>query len=358
MLTAADDYPIHQTPEPIAFSGTDRNFYDRYFFNGYTVDGSIFFACAFGVYPALGIVDAHFSVTVGDKQFCLHASREANGDRMDLTVGPVAITVEQPLQALSVRVAATEGIAADLRFGGRSHPILEPRFTYRRGTRTIMDYTRMTQNGHWSGWVSVDGKRMPIEPMSPGTRDRSWGIRPVGATDAQPVVPPGPPQFFWQWTPINLPDRSVFFHLNAETDGTPWNTRAVVVPDGSTSVSREYPEAQMTVRLDPGTRWPDGGTLVLPGDKIQLAAISRFQMRGLGYTSPAWGHGMHHGSLAVEREDIALAAIDPAALENLHVQMLCRVTDSNGGAGLGVFEQLAIGPYEPLQLSGITSPPA
>ncbi|MCZ6711093.1 MAG: hypothetical protein O7B25_12080, partial [Gammaproteobacteria bacterium] len=26
MLTKADDYPIHQTPEPIAYSGTDRNF--------------------------------------------------------------------------------------------------------------------------------------------------------------------------------------------------------------------------------------------------------------------------------------------------------------------------------------------
>ncbi|WP_293542506.1 hypothetical protein, partial [Phenylobacterium sp.] len=29
MLTKGDDFPIHQTPEPIAVSGTDRNFYDR-----------------------------------------------------------------------------------------------------------------------------------------------------------------------------------------------------------------------------------------------------------------------------------------------------------------------------------------
>ncbi len=51
MLTKADDYPIHQTPEPIAFSGTDRNFYDRYFFNGYTRSGDVFFAAALSVYP-------------------------------------------------------------------------------------------------------------------------------------------------------------------------------------------------------------------------------------------------------------------------------------------------------------------
>ncbi len=34
MLTRVDDYPIHQTPAPIAYAGTDRSFYDRYFFNG------------------------------------------------------------------------------------------------------------------------------------------------------------------------------------------------------------------------------------------------------------------------------------------------------------------------------------
>jgi len=61
MLTKGDDYPIHQTPEPIAYSGTDRNFYDRYFFNGYQADGSDFFAIAFGVYPHLNVADAHFS---------------------------------------------------------------------------------------------------------------------------------------------------------------------------------------------------------------------------------------------------------------------------------------------------------
>ena len=58
MLTNGDDFPLHQTPEPIAYSGTDRNFYDRYFFNGYASDGSDFFAAAFGIYPHLNVADA------------------------------------------------------------------------------------------------------------------------------------------------------------------------------------------------------------------------------------------------------------------------------------------------------------
>ena len=38
MITKADDYPIHQKPSPVAEVGTSRNFYDRYFFNGYSKD--------------------------------------------------------------------------------------------------------------------------------------------------------------------------------------------------------------------------------------------------------------------------------------------------------------------------------
>jgi hypothetical protein len=35
MLSRYDDYPVHQTPEPIAQPATtDRNVYDRYWFNG------------------------------------------------------------------------------------------------------------------------------------------------------------------------------------------------------------------------------------------------------------------------------------------------------------------------------------
>ena len=33
MLSKGDDYPIHQTPEPIAYVAGQRNFYDRYFFS-------------------------------------------------------------------------------------------------------------------------------------------------------------------------------------------------------------------------------------------------------------------------------------------------------------------------------------
>ncbi|HVM39755.1 MAG TPA: hypothetical protein VM618_03115, partial [Acidimicrobiia bacterium] len=61
MLTPFDDYPIHQTPLPVAHPvGGDPNHYDRYFFNGYT--GDLYFAVAMGLYPNRGVIDAAFSV--------------------------------------------------------------------------------------------------------------------------------------------------------------------------------------------------------------------------------------------------------------------------------------------------------
>jgi hypothetical protein len=52
VLTHYDDFPLHQTPEPVAHPATsDKNFYDRYFFNGFAKDGSLFFGAALGLYP-------------------------------------------------------------------------------------------------------------------------------------------------------------------------------------------------------------------------------------------------------------------------------------------------------------------
>lgn len=58
MLNFLDDYPIHQTPEPVAHPATaDRNVYDRFFFDGFSDDGEWFFGIAMGLYPHRDILD-------------------------------------------------------------------------------------------------------------------------------------------------------------------------------------------------------------------------------------------------------------------------------------------------------------
>ncbi len=365
MLTKGDDYPIHQTAEPIAFSGTDRNFYDRYFFNGYPGSGKgndgEFFAIAFGVYPHLNVADAHFSVVRGDTQYCLHSSRLLAMERMDLTIGPIQIEVLEPLQILRVRVALHDGISADLTFTGRAFPVEEPRFTRRIGPRTFMDYTRMTQNGHWQGWIEIDGVRSDVGG-SVGTRDRSWGVRPIGASDPQPTVPQQVPQLFWLWSPVNFDHGSLFFHVNADQNGKPWNTRAVWCPDQAGPLDMvETSETYMSLTLKPGTRHAQSAQLVVSGDQPMHATfepISTFLMRGIGYGHANWGHGGWKGNLAIEREDIDLTAIMPGRPDHLHIQALSHVTLERDGKtmnGIGILEQFIIGAYAPLGLTTIAA---
>jgi hypothetical protein len=366
MLTKADDFPIHQTPEPIAYAGTDRNFYDRYFFNGYAPDGSAFFAVAFGIYPHLNIADAHFSVSRAGVQHCIHASRILNMERLDLEVGPIRIEVLEPLKRLKITLAETEGLAAEVIFEGRSFPIKEPRFTQRNGPRTIMDYTRMTQNGRYTGWIEVDGNRADLAPGSLGTRDRSWGVRPIGAPDAQPVAPAVTPGVLWYWTPLNFPTRSVYFHIQADVKGHATNTRAAIAPDGAdTAGITEIADAKIDVVLKSGTRHAQSATLSLqetgePPIQIVFEPVARFQMRGVGYFHPHWAHGAYKGELAVEREDIPLDAVDVTKLENMHIQAFSHVRLSVAGqrceTGIGVLEQLVLGPYEPYNFKTMFDP--
>jgi hypothetical protein len=357
MLTKGDDYPIHQTPEPIAYAGSDRNFYDRYFFNCYAPDASAFAAIAFGVYPALNVADAHLAIVKDGKERCLHASRVLGLERMDIRVGPIAIEVVEPLMKLKVTIARTEGIAGEILFEGRAFPIEEPRFVRRIGPRLFMDYTRLTQNVRASGWLEVDGERIELSGWV-GTRDRSWGIRPVGAPDPQPTPGAGIPQFFWQWAPFNFADRSVYFHVNADHEGKPWNTRAVILPDGAGPDGGWHAEApEMAVTLAPGTRHASAATLTVP--LAQSAAVmtiqpkATFLMRGIGYGGE-WRHGALKGELAVAREDFDSEAFDPMDLGNLHIQAISTATLSTPGEpdqqGVGVFEQLILGPYRPLGL--------
>jgi hypothetical protein len=362
MLTKADDYPVHQTPEPAAFAGTDRNFYDRYFFNGYNGDGSEFFALAFGVYPNLNIADAHFAVLRDGVEYCLHGSRVLHMERMDLRVGPICIEVTEPLHRLRLRVDG-EGISADLTFEGRAFPVQEPRFTHRIGPRSFMDYTRMTQNGRWTGWIEVDGVRRILSPGALGTRDRSWGIRPIGASDPQPLAPPVRPSFFWLWAPLHFPHFSVFFHVNADDRGRPWNTRAVLCPDGAEPEEMLHCAApRMDVVWQEGLRHAEHAVLHLdfPGRPMEISfsplaaaggGLARFQMRGIGYPGSSWPHGAYKGELAVAREDFRISASDAAGMENLHIQAPCRVTlrEANGPDqhGVGILEQLVLGAYLP-----------
>ena len=354
MLSKADDYPIHQTPEPIAYSGTDRNFYDRYFFNGYEKDGELFFAAALGVYPHLNVMDAAFSFIIDGQQHNLFASKILHMERLDTTVGPISIEVVEPLEVLKVSVNDNDlGLRAELTFRARFPPIEEPRFTRRVGSMTAMDYTRLTQNGCWEGWIEFAGQSHTVSAERWwGTRDRSWGIRSVGMRDPQQNPYAGEPQFFWLWSPLNFDDFATFYHLNADADGSPWNTAGRLI-DGNESRSFNDPQSELIYRT--GTRHAAEACIRLPGADgvatIRLTPTQTFYMKGIGYGHPEWSHGHYHGELDTGFETYDLATLSQADPAHFHIQAICQAAfeapDGTIKQGKGILEQLVIGPYAP-----------
>lgn len=359
MLTSFDDFPIHQGTLPVAHTATaDLNHYDRYFFNGYSTDASLYFAAAMGLYPNRHVADAAFSVVLdGREQINVHASRRAPDDRREANeVGPIRVVVVEPLRVLQVLVDAPEhGLRAELVFRARSEPIQEPHFFQQVGVRVLFDYTRLTQFGTWEGWVEVDGRHIDCPATTTwGSRDRSWGIRPVGER-APTGAPVGEPQFFWLWAPINFETYSTHFDVNEHADGRRWHETGFVAPVGGA------PEAMRSVdyrvQWQPGTRAARSFELDLvpwdgPVRTISLEPLYHFQMLGIGYTHPDWGHGVWKGELAVDGDRWTLPVEDPLAPQHVHIQAVCRARCGDD-SGIGILEQLVIGEHRPTGLTGL-----
>lgn len=353
LLTAADEYPVHQTPEPIAVSGSDQSFYDRFFFNAYSADGQTLVAVAMGIYPNLNVLDAAISVVHDGTQHSLFASRLLGGNRMDTQVAPISVEVVEPLKKIRVTVADNEhGIRAELLFTGRATPIKEPRFTWRAGTRTMMDSTRLSQSCSCEGWLEVAGERLTVQGWR-GTRDRSWGVRSVGGNNPNPFPPEVKPQFFWLWCPFNGDDHLMYFHTNDNADGTAWNRSAMLMPLGGDAQEVLKPNFDLEFRS--GSRHVSRATLqgeLANGGKVKLELEPEwnFYMRGIGYSHTSWGHSGYHGAHETHYESFRVDDINEAQPDTNHIQAMCRATLSlpdGTHTGRAMLEQLIIGEYHP-----------
>jgi hypothetical protein len=368
MLNRQDDFPIHQTPDPVAIPTTgDRNVYDRYFFNGYTRDGALYFAAAMGFYANRSVLDASFSVVRGGVQTSVHGSRRAPLERTETAVGPIAVEVLDAMRSLKLSVAENEaGVRAELTFAARTVAVEEPRFTRRTGTRVRMDSTRFTQWGSWQGFVQVGGERIEVDSSRVlGARDRSWGIRPVGEPEGG--APGAPGQFFWLWAPIHFDDLCAHFDVIEDGEGRVENSNGSIIPiladpadeviDYGETIAAKMESVSHRVRWRPGTRRAESAEIVLAsfrGDErvIALEPMLTFQMLGLGYLHPEWGHGIWKGEEVVGCEQWKPAELNPLDPRHIHVQELCRARMGER-EGIGILEQLVIGPHQPSGFEGL-----
>ncbi len=363
MLNRLDDYPIHQTPEPIAHpASSDPNVYDRTWFNGYSDDGIQYFGLGMAVYPHRGIFDCHFStVEAGGRQHCFYASRRAPQERTDMSAGPFRLEIEEPLRRARVIIDENEsGVACDLTFSARTSAIQEARQILWKGQRRVMDATRFAQFGRWSGTVShPDGEYTVDEVTWRGTKDRSWGIRGVGER-VQVGAPHGHGSAFFLWAPLQWDDHishAVFFDgphgevLVREGLTSPLYASEADIPSELDDVVTRMATAVHRIDYHPGTRLARSAELDLidlHGEvrTISMDPVLRFHFKGLGYGHPEWGQGMWKGELAIGGETFDPMELDLLAPENIHVQQVVKVTDGERH-GIGALEQIVVGPYSP-----------
>ena len=361
MLTPFDEYPIHQTAVPVAQAGDGHpDQYDRFWFNGYRED--LYFGIAMARYPNRGILDAAFSVVRNGVQRSVFASGRAPMDPAVTKVGPISIEITDPLRVNTIVVDAPEqGLRAELTYTSRTAAIEEPRQTMYDGPKLMMDATRLTQLGTWTGTITTDGTTIDIGAQpTRGTKDRSWGIRPVG--QPAPAAPSQrPPHIFFLWAPLQFDDECVHFLVFEEPDGTRWAETARRIPVlapgdpvfGPGTETTPLGRVEHAVRWQPGLRRSIGATLSVPdGSTIELEPLLTFRMRGIGYLHPTWGHGSWHGELAVGGESHPVEDLDTLDPSCVHVQQVVRATWGDK-VGLGVLEQLAFGPHEPSGLTGL-----
>jgi hypothetical protein len=369
MLGPADEFPVHQVPQPIAWAGSsDRNFYDRSYFNAHDRTGNIFLISGIGYYPNLGVKDAFVvvrrrsrgagDIDQSDVQTAVHLSDAIDQDRLNPHVNGYRVEVVEPLHKVRIILEETEGVSADLTWDGLFDVVREQRHVLRSGNRITLDAQRFAQLGTWSGSIAIDGEEIAVDPSTwVGSRDRSWGIRPVGVPE--PAGRPAQPPFegmWWLYVPIAFDDFAIVLIIQEEPSGfRTLNDCTRIWRDGRVE-QLGWPRVKIHYRS--GTRIPTGATIdasTLDGTAVRFDVESLLPVPihvGGGYGGDSdWLHGTWKGEKFTER--LTYDMTDPAIIGRSgfgvidHVgRAVCREGDRSA-EGWGLFEHGALGRHDP-----------
>ena len=357
-----DEYPIHQAPLSMAHMvSSDRNAYDRCYFNAHGRTSDPMVITGLGIYPNLGIIDAYATVRVGTTQVTLRASDVIDGhDRLNPSVGPFRIEVLEPLERLRFTCDGDDhGIGFDLTWQATCAAVDEEPHLWRSGParRTALDAQRFAQLGSWEGELRVDGTTHAVTPDRwMGSRDRSWGIRPSGEPEPPARAGEEPIEgFWWLYLPLQFEDFAIVVIVQEDPDGHRVLNDAVRIWPASTGRRPEqlgWPRVK--VHYLSGTRIPtgatvhltdaEGGPLVLEVESVGYVALNG----GTGYGGdPTWTHGSWRGRDWVERVEVDLE--DPGVASMIPFGLIDHVGRAtiDGDEGWGLFEHGTFGRHDP-----------
>jgi hypothetical protein len=354
-----DEYPVHQAPLPIARPDTtDRNFYDRCYFNAMDRTGETMVVAGAGVYPNLGVQDAYLVVRRGDRQHAARFSTALDGRPLTHEVGGFRVEVLDPLHRLRL-VCEADGLAADLTWRGSFPAVLEQPHLMLGPTHPTLLAQRFAQTGTWSGSIGVGDEQIAVAPeVWHGTRDRSWGIRPIGDPD-----PPGrdaelnPGGFWWLYCPFQFDDFALVVILQESPDGHRTLNDAVRVFHDGRVEQLGWPRVELDYRR--GTRHPLGALVHLTTPtgtplEMEVSTLTSVVLHiGAGYGGdPEWSHGQWKGVdwAAVSTYDLGDAEVAgriPWGVSDHSARAVLRTPGEPDREGWGLFEHASIGRHDP-----------
>jgi len=362
-----DEYPVHQVPLSMKYVATgDRNAYDRCIFHVLDHEGRALLIVGLGVYPNLGVIDAYATLRTGDALHAVRASDALGEDRMRLAVGPLRIEVEEPLRRLRL-VGDDDLLSYDLTWTAGFPALWEPHHLQRRGDRLTLEGRRFVQAGGVEGVIRAAGEEFRVTAGGwTGTRDRSWGVRPIPGEEAGRLGEEHPTEgFHWLWCPVRFEDRFLMVIVQEDADGyRTLNDATLVHPSGMSHIAggrrdRQlgWPVPEITYR--PGTRHPERALIHL-GDprkpqelEVEILTSSPLAI-GAGYP-PAddWQHGTWRGRGWTDRRTYDLT--QPHALAAYGVTDHAARFRLDGRTGHGIFEHGSFGRHDPSGFTDFTS---
>lgn len=359
MPVPLDEYPIHQAPISMAQVVTsDRNFYDRCYFNAMARTGEAMVVAGAGVYPNLGVQDAYLVVRRRDVQHAARFSAALDDRPLTHTVGGFRVDVLEPLRELRLTCDAA-GLTADLTWQGAFPAVLEQPHLMAGPTRPTLLAQRFAQVGAWSGTVTVGEERIELTPDTwHGTRDRSWGIRPVGDPDpAGRDADLGSEGFWWLYCPFRFDDFAVVVILQESPDGFRTLNDAVRIDATGRVEQLGWPRVELDYRS--GSRHPLGARIRLTtptGEELlmEVETLTSIALHvGAGYGGdPEWSHGRWQGAdravvSSYDLGDAEIAGRIPWGVSDHSARAVLRSPGEPDREGWGLFEHASIGRHDP-----------
>ena len=367
-ISPMDEFLAHQTTDTFDYVFTsDRNFYDRYYFNMHASSDELFLVTGMGQYPNLGVTDAFVSISHGDTLTVVRASRELGSDRLDTQVGPLSVEVVEGLKKLRVRCEPNEwGVSFDLLFEGTVPALEEPKSFSRSRARITQDVSRYAQVGTWSGSLEVAGQRYEVDPATwQGARDHSWGVRPVGEPEHPGIklkdMQNATVGLLHNWLPMQFDDYMIKVSLDEDWEGNRIQEESVKVwRYGIDRPNEDMGRPEIDIDYISGTREMAQSTLTLhpPGGKplksVNTPLRTVYLAAGSGYRPDAdWGHGTWRGDDVVQGLVHDMSTQEKRTPWAFINETLCRYELDTGEVGYGMHENMAIGIHKP---SGFDTP--